>query len=340
MRILFVPVSGSAGSGEAQRCRLLASALHALDPGIESRFLLAEGTQDPGFPTHWLPASPTRAPAEVAAAIRVLRPRVVVFDGNARVESLRAARAIGARAVLVSSRPSACRRGLRGRRMALLDEHWLVGAEFLGAPGWRERWARRRYPQVAIRRYPTLFAAPAELAPLRTRFRLGDAPYAVVSTGGGRHAGAADRFGAIATALARGGLATLAVATPAREPALDIGPLPNAELMALLAGARVAVLAGGSLLVQALAVGTAVLALPVQAEQAKRVRWLARAGAVRSADDGEPEALATIARSLAGDDRARAALRAGAQALGLHNGLDDAVARLRALTARGAADQS
>ena len=34
-------------------------------------------------------------------------------------------------------------RGLRGRRMALLDEHWLVGAEFLGAPGWRERWARR-----------------------------------------------------------------------------------------------------------------------------------------------------------------------------------------------------
>ena len=330
-RLLFVPVSGSAGSGEAQRCTLLASALRASAPGIESHFLLAEGAQDPGFPTLWLPASPTRSPGEVAAAIRVQRPAVVVFDGNARVESLSAAREAGARNVLLSSRPSARRRGLRGRRMALIDEHWFVGADLLGAPGWRERWARWRYPRVAIRRYATFFAPPAELEPLRARFHLGDAPYAVVSTGGGRHAGAADRFGAAATLLARDGLATLAIATPAQAPAFDVGALPNAELMALLAGARVAVLAGGSLLVQALALGTAVVASPLQAEQAKRVRWLAQAGAVQLADDGQPAALATMAQSLAGDDAARAALREGARALGLHNGLDEAVERLRTL---------
>jgi len=330
-RLLFVPVSGSAGSGEVQRCRLLASALHARAPEIESHFLLAAGTQDPGFPTEWLPASPTRSPGEVSAAIRALRPAVVVFDGNARVESLRAARDAGARNVLVSSRPSARQRGLRGRRMALLDEHWFVGADLLGAADWRERWALKRNPRVAIHRYATMFAPPTALEPLRARFGLGDAPYAVVSTGGGEHPGAADRFGTIATLLARDGLTTLAIATPAQAPALDVGALPNAELMASLAGARIAVLAGGSLLVQALALGTPVLASALQSEQEHRVRWLAKSGAVRDATHASPEHVAAMARALAGDDAARAALIDGAQMLGLRNGLDEAVERLRSL---------
>ena len=338
-RVLFVPVSGSAGSGEVQRCRLLAQALTAGRPGCEAHFLLAAGTPDPGFPTHWLPASPTRVPGEVAAAIRALRPAVVVFDGNARVESLRAARAAGARSVLVSSRPSARRRGLRGRRMALLDEHWFLGAELLAAPDWRERWARWRHPRVAVRRYATLFAPPAAAAALRARLGLpADAPYAVVCMGGGRHAladggDASGLFAAAATEAARRGLATIAVACDAAPPALATPTLPNAELMGLLAGARAALLAGGSLLVQALALGVPTLALPLQGEQAARVRWLAARGAVRAASAASPAALAEALCALADDDAARAALRGRARALGLRNALDDAVAALDALIA-------
>jgi hypothetical protein len=331
VRILFVPVSGSAGSGEVQRCRLLAQALQRRWPRCEAHFLLAPGTDSASFAYTRLPASPTKSPEEVAAAIARLRPVLVVFDGNARVASLAAAHAAGARTLLLSSRPSARDRGFRWRRMARLDAHWLVGVELLGMPGWRERMARRRYPRVSVRRFATLFAAPANLAPLRARFGLAGAPYAVVCTGGGDHAGAAERFGAVAAELARDGLATLAVAMPAPPPALSTPVLPNAELMALLAGARVAVLAGGSLLVQALALGTPAVALPLQAEQTARVRWLVRAGAVQAAEEGEPEAIAEAARMLAGNDAARERLRSAGLALGLRNDLDAAVTALGAI---------
>ncbi|MGN6512700.1 MAG: hypothetical protein ACTHKZ_03900, partial [Lysobacteraceae bacterium] len=331
VRVLFVPVSGSAGSGEVQRCRLLAQALTARWPGCVPHFLLAGGARAPGFEDTRLSASPTRVPGEVAAAIARLRPALVLFDGNARVESLRAARAAGARTVLLSSRPSARNRGFRARRMALLDAHWLVGAELLGAPGWRERLARWRQPRVQVRRFATLFATPVPAAALRARLGLAaGAPYAVVSAGGGAHVLADGRdanalFGDAATLLARSGLATVAVACPGAPPAHAVETLPNAELMGLLAGAEVAVLAGGSLLVQALALGTPVLALPLQDEQAARVRWLARAGAVRAGAVATPDAIAADAGALAGDAAARAALRQGARALGLANGLDAAV---------------
>jgi hypothetical protein len=226
--------------------------------------------------------------------------------------------------------------------MALLDEHWLVGVDLLGAPGWRERFARWRHRRVTVRRFATLFAPPVPADALRARLGLpGDAPYAVTCMGGGRHVLADGRdasvlFGEAATALAQRGLATIAVASAAQAPAVPIAQLPNAELMGLLAGARVALLAGGSLLVQALALGVPTLALPLQDEQAARVRWLARAGAVRVATTATPAALADALRALADDAAACAALRAHAQALDLRNGLDDAAAALAALGARSA----
>ncbi|WP_036140310.1 hypothetical protein, partial [Aerolutibacter daejeonensis] len=107
--------------------------------------------------------------------------------------------------------------------------------------------------------------------------------------------------------------------------------LPNAELMALLAQADVALLGGGSLLVQALALGTPTLALPLQAEQAARVEWLARAGAVRVAPGAAPDVLVDALQRLQADEPSRAQLRTQAAALGLSNGLPAAVDALAAL---------
>jgi len=334
-RILFVPVSGSAGSGEVQRCRLLAQALRQHWPQLEAHFLLAEGTAMASFDATTLSASPTRVPAEVVAAIERLRPAVVVFDGNARVATLAAARNAGARTVLVSSRPSARDRGLRWRRMARLDAHWLVGAELRDAPNWRERLARWRFSQVRVRRFATVFAAPEPIAALLQERVPRGQPFAVVCAGGGGHAGAAERFGDIATRVAEAGLATFAVGIPARPPAIAIDELPNAQLMGLLAASRVALLAGGSLLVQALALDTPTLAVPLQDEQAARVRWLANNGAVRAASGADPRELARELRALAGDDQGRARLQRACRALGLTNGLaamTDELARLAGLT--------
>jgi hypothetical protein len=349
-RVLFVPVSGGAGSGEVQRCRVLAQALQARAvreggpavgvpavevPAVEVHFLLAPGIDAGGFAATGLSASPTRVPQEVAASIRALQPALVVFDGNARVAALAAARDAGARTLLISSRPSARDRGWRGRRMARLDAHWLVGADLRGAPGWRERLARWRFPQVDVRRFATLFAPPAAAAPVLARLGLqaGDV-YAVVCAGGGGHR-SSGMFGETATALARDGITTVAVGVEAATPAIAVPTLPNAELMALLGAARVALLAGGSLLVQALALDVAAVALPLQAEQAARVRWLATAGAVRTPAPAtrahDAAGVAQLVRDLAGDADARERLRAGIRALDLRNGLDDAVRALTAL---------
>lgn len=301
-------------------------------------FLLAPGIDAGAFPATFLSASPTRVPQEVAASIRALQPALVVFDGNARVAALAAARDAGARTLLISSRPSARDRGWRGRRMARLDAHWLIGAELRGAPGWRERLARWRFPQVDVRRFATLFASPAGVAPVLAGLGLqaGDV-YAVVCAGGGGHASTAV-FSEAATALARSGITTVAVGVDAAAPAIAVPALANAELMALLGAARVALLAGGSLLVQALALNVAAIALPLQAEQAARVLWLATAGAVRtptpatSAQDAA--GVAKLVRELADDADARERLRTGIRALDLRNGLDEAVQALAALLER------
>lgn len=329
-RLLFVPVSGSAGTGEVQRCRLLAGSLAARAPGVEPHFVLAPDTPFPGLPHTRLSASPTRVPHEVTAAIARLRPAVVVFDGNARVASLQGARAAGARIVLISSRPSARDRGLRGRRMARLDEHWLVGAEMLAAPGWRERWARWRHPQVEVRRFATLFAPPAPYAAVAARLGLREGePFALVCPGGGRQTladgrSAARLFGAVARALSQQGVRTVAVACEGGGD-VAVDALPNAELMALLAASQVAVLGGGSLLAQALALEGCVLAVPLQEEQAARVRLLARHGAVVALPPADEARIAARACALAADADARAELLRAARALGLRNGLDEAV---------------
>lgn len=336
--ILFVPVSGGPGSGEVQRCRLLADALAAAQPALAPHFLLATGTPALPWPTTTLAASPTRAVAEVVVAIESLRPAVVVFDGNTRVAALDAARRAGARVVLISSRPSARDRGFRWRRMARLDEHWLIGADLLSERSLREKLGRWRHPRVRVRRMATLFTPPAALEPVLQRLGIAQ-PYAVVCHGGGRHRlgahSAAELFADAATASAHAGLATLAVAAAAQPPAIQVDALPNAELMAVLAGAEAALLGGGSLLVQALALGTPVVAVPLQAEQAARVRWLEAAGAVKHAEAQCTSAeLATALRTLADSDAARARLRDSASGLGLANGLPAAVEALAALARR------
>ena len=196
---------------------LLASVLRASAPGIESHFLLAEGAQGPGLPDAWLPASLYPFPGEVAAAIRVQRPAVVVFDGNARGKPERRARGRCAQRAAEFAAERRCRRGCAGDA-AGADRRALV----LSAPTcWAHRagatLARWRYPRVAIRRYATFFARlPNFRAIARARSisatRL--MPWSAPAVAG--MPARQDRFGAAATLLARDGSATLAMFTPAQ----------------------------------------------------------------------------------------------------------------------------
>lgn len=333
-RCLFVPVSGGSGTGEVQRCRLLAGAVHTVDPDIAPHFLLAPGASAEPWPSTPLPSSPTRAVAAVAEAIRSLRPAVVVFDGNTRVAAMDAARAVGARIVLLSSRPSARDRGFRLRRMSRLDEHWIVGADAVAARRWRERLGTVVYPRVTVRRFSTLFASPDDPAPLLARLGI-TGRYVVACAGGGGYPldgrTSGELFGEAAALAAGAGLDAVAVAAPAPPPALATGALDNAELMALLSRSEAALLAGGSLLVQALALGVPTVAVPLQREQAGRVTWLASHGATQGLEATDPAAMAAALRGLAEDAGARERLRDAAAALGLRNDLEPAARALAAL---------
>src|SRR5690606_40599213 len=80
-----------------------------------------------------------------------------------------------------------------------------------------------------------------------------------------------------------------------------------------------------------LALGVPVGAVPLQGEQAARVRWLADRGAVAALPAGEPGAMAASVADLVRDGARRRALRAAAASLGLRNGLPEAVQALARL---------
>jgi hypothetical protein len=331
--VLFVPVSGPVGSGEYQRCLMLARGLAARGaPRIG--FVVADSAPYADrvpFDATRVPGSTTRASAEVVAAIRAFRPAVVVFDSGGRAVQWRAARDCGARVAYVSSRPSSYARALRWRRLAVLDLHWHVAPAALApTPGPWERVKRRLLPRARVERSDTWFEAPGTRPP-------GVAPpYALFVAGGGTQRtvfGDADELFARAAACAsEAGLPVVHVGR-ARDAAAGVVQLPpqsNDRLAALVRDADVVACAAGGLLVQALALGAPVVACALQAEQLPRLAWAASSGAVEPVD-ADPAALAGGVLVLARDPARRASRVSAARSLALRNGLESAVDTLAAL---------
>lgn len=341
--LLFIPVSGGGGSGELQRARLLARAARARWPRApiaicgEAQALSALPAD--AFETLPLPASPTRCTVAVRALIAARRPALVVFDSTARPAQLAAARDAGAGIVYLSSRPSARGRGFRPGAFTRIDEHWSVEFDPAGRlPNLWQRACLRWRPALRWRPLGAL-AEPADSAqlpaPVRAHLARGASALWCPGGGGGRIE-ALDAPAAFAAAAERAGVRAIVVradrpagSTDAQGELMVCGPLPNAALMALLPRVEFAVLGAGSLLLQALAAGTACAAVALASDQPARLRQLAAAGAVRTCEPAI-DTLARAATALAGDRAGRACLRERAAALGLRNGLPaalDAMAR-------------
>jgi hypothetical protein len=331
--VLFVPVSGPVGSGEYQRCLMLARGLAARGASRIS-FVVADAAPYADrvpFPVTRVPGSTTRASAEVIAAIRDSKPAVVVFDSGGRAAQWRAARDCGARVAYVSSRASSYARALRWRRLALLDLHWHVApADLAPVGGAWERFKRRLLPRAHLFRSDAWFEPPGPRPPGV------DPPYVLLVAGGGAQrtalGDADDLFAAAAARIGAAGFTAVQVGRP-RDPApgtVALPPLPNAILAALVRDATVVVCGAGSLLVQALALGAPAIACALQAEQQSRLAWGAARGAV-DAVAADPEALSAAALALATDPPRRAARADAARALGLSNGLAAAIDELIAV---------
>jgi hypothetical protein len=352
---MFVPVSGPGGAGEYFRALAIARAVELRWPSARIVCVLsrtAAYASQTRFPVLWTDDSPTRSSRQVITHIAAERPDVVVFDSSGRMAQYRAARAAGAGVVYVSSRPKTRWKGFRWRRMRVLDQHWLANPAFLGGqPTAWETFKVKVAGRPELLQLDPLYEdidAPGTRA-LQRSLRLVPGRYVVVCPGGGGTFGsgpdAARLFVAAARALAHdtdvpvlalvgtrlAGDASLRAECPHNLTMLD--SVPNGILIGLLRDAAVALVNGGSLLLQAMAQNVPIVAAPIAGDQVARIRRCARAGYVREAALDE-RAIATASRCLLNDAASQSALRARLRELDLHNGAASAADAIERLLVR------
>lgn len=223
-----------------------------------------------------------------------------------------------------------------------------------------------RFLDVILAR-PAQGEGPRQSVPARLGVEVGE--YVLVVPGGGTgHPGAQDAVGSFldaATALAAMGRDTVFVGPARRQrpgAAADVAPagsaaevaqggivpagsaqagggrlrmaesLPQSELAALMRGALLVLVNGGSTLLQAIACGKACIAVPIAGDQSQRIRGCVNAG-VALAAPLESQAMLRVAQGLLADPLRLNALADRAAALELADGVEVALQALSRLLA-------
>lgn len=336
--------------GEYARSLAIARAASRRWPDAGIRFVLSSAAPyaaDVPFPATLVGSSPTFHSAPVIELLKQWRPDIVVFDNAGRTAQLRAARRLGARVVYISARRRQRRKAFRWQWMRLIDEHWIAYPEFIaGSVGAFESLKLKIVGRPAVR-FLDVILAPGDAAKQgailsRTGCQAGG--FVLVVPGGGTgHPGAndaADQFMAAARALAAGGTKTVYVGPAGEHTAvgrsagvadeanwLHLGPLPQDELAELMRAARLVVANGGSTLLQAIACGSACIAVPIAKDQAQRIRRCVAAGVAFAAALDSARIMQAAAQLLRNEPQ-RAALAARASGLGLADGVEIALQAL------------
>ena len=368
-RLLFIPVSGTYGMGEYARSLAIARAASRRWQHAAIHFVLSReapyATGAP-YPATLLPSSPTFHSVAVIELIEKWRPDVVIFDNAGRTAQMRAALRSGARVVYISARRRQRRKAFRWHWMRLIDEHWIAYPEFIaGSLSLSERLKLGLAGRPEVRYLDVILSRvlPGQREAILSRAGCDAGTFVLVVPGGGTgHPGAdhaVEQFMSAARALAASGVPTVYVgpvnATSAAGTAKDsgpgahsidaatlnwhpLGPVPQADLAELMRSARLIIANGGSTLLQAVACGSACIAVPIAKDQGERTRRCVAAGvAVAAARDSA--SMVQAADRLLQDETQRVALAGRAARLGLADGVEVALQSLARLlkTARHAA---
>lgn len=343
MKVLFIPVSAARGFGEYARTREIALAVQRRWPDAQLHFMLSSqasyATQCP-FPATLLPGSATLHTRQVLALLAQFRPDIVIFDNAGRSAQIRAACAVGARVVYISSRRRQRARAFRLRWMGRLSEHWIAYPRFIaGDLGWLERLKLRIVGRPRVRFMDTVL--PVAAATGAAAFADLQEYVLVVPGGGTAHPGARQApaiIGAAAAGLAARGLRTvlIGVAEATESSLLRCVPLlPQVQLIELLRGARLVVCNGGDTLLQALACGCACVAVPIAHDQVARIARCRERELLRHAPLHSGAIVEAVA-NLDADDAARQQLVARVRAAGVVDAMPQILEALAALGAQGA----
>jgi glycosyltransferase involved in cell wall biosynthesis len=328
--------------GEYARSLAIARAASRRWPGAAIHFVLsreAAYAADAPFPKTLLASSPTFHSAAVIELLETWQPDVVIFDNAGRTAQLRAARRFGARVVYISARRRQRRKAFRWRWMRLIDEHWIAYPEFIaGRLGSIERLKLKLAGRPTVRYLDVILsrADSSQRGSILSRIGCGAGTFVLVVPGAGTgHPGAhdaVDQFMAAARALAARGVPTVYVGPGAAAAETEPnwhpqGPLPQAELAELMHSARLIIANGGSTLLQAVACGSACIAVPIAKDQAERIRRCAAAG-VTLAVNLDTASIVQAASRLLQNEPQRAALAERARQLKLADGVDVAMRAL------------
>jgi predicted glycosyltransferase len=344
--MLFVPVSGPFGMGEYARSLSIAQAAEKQWPHAQIHFLLSRQAPYAAavpFPATWLDSSPTFHTAAVTESIQAFKPHVVIFDNAGRTAQLRAARRAGARLVFISSRARQRRKAFRWRWMQLIDEHWIAYPQFIaGRLGFFEQFKLDRLKRPVVRYLDVILSRAGASGSIPARSGLNAQRHVLVVPGGGTgHPGAGDasaKFLAAANTLADSGILTVFVGPPGgASPSASLrcfSALPQADLAALMSGARLVITNGGSTLLQAIARGCACIGVPIAQDQPQRIERCVEAG-VALAATLDTSSLVQAAEELLRDEPRRAALARRASDLKLADGIEVALGALTQLMKMG-----
>jgi hypothetical protein len=330
--------------GEYARSLAIAHAVRRQWPGSEIHFILSRQAPYAAaapFPATLLDSSPTFHTAAVTESIQKFKPHIVIFDNAGRTAQLRAASRVGARIIFISSRSRQRRKAFRWRWMRLIDEHWIAYPQFIaGALNVLERLKLNWLHRPAIRYLDVILSRAGAENSIMARVGLSLETYVLVVPGGGTGhpgaAGAAATFLAAANSLADAGTPTVFVGPTGTAPSSRLRcfhALPQADLAALMSGARLMVTNGGSTLLQAIACGRACIAIPIAQDQHQRIQRCVDADVAIGATL-DAAGIVHAAGTLLSDESARLALAQRAAALQLADGIEVALAALTRLMKR------
>lgn len=349
--VVFIPGGGSSGVGESMRSFIVADALHRRCPSWRIGFITDERhlrLPYDGFERHRVSGQVSKSVAEVNRLLEELTPDVVVFDSRGRGDHVARASHVGARTVYVAAQPRTLERALRWRRLRHLDELWVVNSSFRRR---RDRLAFSQRMRVRLARGPEIrffdsilpLADPQRSEALQRRLGLEGEPYILFAPGGGGFEDGgrpvSELFAEAAQRLQRAsGIRCVAVMGPLYQGGLRslegitiLDSVEPAEMIGLLAGARLVVCGGGGVIGQALVLEKVCVAVPAGgSDQPERIRRCAQQGLLE-ATSLDPGAIARLVRELLQDPAREGELLARIRRVGPRNGLPEALRHLAGL---------
>lgn len=297
MRILFIPVSGRVGVGEYTRSMIIADELHSkFCSKVEIAFILSKEapySQTCPYQTFLTERSPTFCTDQVIHVLNEFIPDLVIFDSSGRAKQLAHAKEIGAKTIFISYYDKKRSQGLRINRLINIDLHLVAQFPVFISP--LSLWQKIKlkfYKKSVPCLVGSIFSSRAieQSNQILKKYNLKPQEYIFISAGSGAHVtengglvsdvfyNAIKQFGLEADKVVQVFGSLYPKSLPNTDGFISLKNIQNEEFVALLSGAKWALISGGDTLGQAISLKVPCVSVPVAKDQFLRVKKASELG--------------------------------------------------------------